>query len=138
MKNFSLPLRFLTIHYNGSKYPGNTEYDSVKYGANCQSFVYEILRYFGIVLPDFRSSELWNDTHYTRKSKTLQCMDIAFFHTNTNPYGAHIGLCIGKNKILHLSRSVGYPAIWDIEEFKKYKQYQVYIGAKRLKKNTLI
>jgi hypothetical protein len=40
-------------------------------------------------------------------------------------------LYIGHGKAIHLSRNVGVPAIWTLQEFIKKPEYRVYIGAKR-------
>lgn len=47
-------------------------------GANCQLFAYEFLRYHGLEIPDFRSSELWGDQEYTCITVTLKPLDLIF------------------------------------------------------------
>lgn len=47
--------------------------------------------------------------------------------------GAHMGIYLGNNKILHLSKEIGYPTIWDFKDFKKRSKYKMFIGAKRVK-----
>jgi len=71
MKNLSIPISFFDTYYDGSKYPGNPKCKGIKNGANCQYFAYELLRHFGFTIPDFRSSNLWEDKIYTKKVKKL-------------------------------------------------------------------
>lgn len=134
MKNISIPHSFFSVKYDGSKYPG--KFENLKDGANCQSFAYEILRYFRYSIGNLRSSDLWDDKTYTRKVKKLIPLDIALFGKEMNAYGAHVGVCLGNNKIIHLSKEIGQPIIWDINEFKKYPKYKIFIGGKRIKNIT--
>jgi cell wall-associated NlpC family hydrolase len=61
-------------------------------------------------------------------------LDILFFNIDSDPYGAHIGIYIGSNKVVHLSEEVGYTTVWDLDEFKKRERYKCFLGAKRLLK----
>jgi murein DD-endopeptidase / murein LD-carboxypeptidase len=133
-----IPSYFFHIRYEASQYPGNTRNNQLKYGANCQHFVYEFLRYFGFVLPNKRSSELWHDTGYTRKVRRVKTFDLVLFNKEHMAFGAHIGVCIGESKILHLSKKIGYPNVWDIQDFEKHVEYKIYIGAKRPIKNKSV
>jgi hypothetical protein len=65
-KDLAIPISFFNVSYNGSKFPGSKELRGLKQGANCQYFVYELMRYFGYKIKDFRSSELWEDTIDTK------------------------------------------------------------------------
>lgn len=131
-----IPERFFSIPYNGKRYPINKGIDgNLDQGANCQLFVYVLLKYFGLPLKKyFRSAELWKDIICTEKVSKLQPLDIVFFNKSINAYGAHLGLYIGNNKIIHLPRNIGYPVIWDLKEFKKNKKYRIMLGGKRVKK----
>ena len=133
MKEISIPLFFFNSYYDGSKYPGSLKCKGISKGANCQYFAYELLRYFGLEIPDFRSSNLWEDTITTKKVKRLLPLDIVLFNKDTESYGAHVGVYLGNDKIIHLSKEVGYPTIWDVKDFKKREKYKVFIGAKRIK-----
>ena len=84
----------------------------------------------------FRSSDLWEDTTYTKKVKTLRLLDILMFNKNKDAYGAHLGLYLGNDRILHLSKEIGYPTIWNFADFKKRTGYKVFIGAKRPIRNS--
>jgi cell wall-associated NlpC family hydrolase len=107
-------------------------------GANCQTFVYEILKesqpWF---VPDFRSSELWEDKKYTETVSNLEVSDIVFFNRNENSYGAHLGIYVGNNKVLHLCKEIGFPSIWDLKQFESNDKYKIFIGAKRLTKQHI-
>ena len=129
-----IPDKFFKIPYNSKQYPGKKGTLNISKGANCQLFVYELLRHNGFnILFTFRSSDLWEDTRYTEKVDTLKPFDIAFFNKFFIPYGAHLGVFLGNNTVVHLSKIVGYPVIWSIDSFKKYDNYKFFLGAKRLK-----
>ena len=62
-----IPKKFMEVRYAGERYPGAIGVAGVEEGANCQQFAYELVRYFGIQVPDLRSSDLWADEVYTEK-----------------------------------------------------------------------
>src|SRR6185369_7419076 len=117
MNKTLIPIKFFNTFYNGSNHPVSKKRFTMKDGMNCQSYVYKILKYFSINIPNLRSSELWDDIIYTKKIIKPRFLDIVLFNKNKDSYGAHIGLYLVKNKILHLSKKVGYPTIWDLREF---------------------
>lgn len=133
MQTLSIPLSFFDTHYDGAKYPGSPECRGLKEGANCQYFAYELLRHFARPLPDFRSSDLWEDETFTQKVSTLEPLDLLLFNKDENAYGAHVGVYLGNDLVLHLAKEVGYPTIWSLEAFQKNERYRVLIGAKRVK-----
>ncbi|EKD84985.1 MAG: Cell wall-associated hydrolase [uncultured bacterium] len=129
---------FLKIPYNAKRYPRKKRVIDVFKGANCQLFVYEFLRCNGYDIPfDYRSSGLWEDQKFTKRVKSLKPFDILFFNKTSNSYGAHLGIYIGSDKVIHLSRVAGYAAVWGMEEFKKYDRYKYFLGAKRLKQKKV-
>lgn len=134
MKEISIPIKFFNSYYDGDKYPGSDNCTELENGANCQYFAYELLRHFNFIVPDLRSSNLWEDTEHTEEVSNLEPLDLLFFNKDNNSYGAHVGVYIGSNKVIHLSKEVGYPTIWDMEEFKKKNNYSCFIGAKRFLK----
>ena len=131
-----LPLRFFAATYDGKKYPGSSACTGIEQGANCQYFVYEVLRHFGYTPPDFRSSELWDDVTHSKKVNDLEPLDVVFFNRTDDSYGAHLGLYLGHDKVLHLAKEVGHPTVWSFAEFKKREHHQVFLGAKRMKTHT--
>ena len=126
----NLPPSLLQIPYNASNYPGKTNIDIYQSGGNCQLFAYELLRLNGKELPPFRSSDLWEDEIYTQKVTYIKLLDLLFFNRTNVAWGAHIGVYLGDDQVIHSSVVVGKPAIWGIKEFQKYDRYQVFIGAK--------
>ncbi len=134
-----IPERFRAVRYDGSRYPG-TE-GGLEAGANCQKFAYEFIRHYGCVVPDFRSSELWKDTAYTQAvgepaPAGLEPQDLVLFHKTPDAWGAHAGVYLGRELVLHLSKQAGHPVLWRFEEFASRPEYAFYIGAKRTLKRA--
>jgi cell wall-associated NlpC family hydrolase len=103
-------------------------------GANCQAFAYALLRHFGRDVSDFRSSDLWEDTRETERVADLAPLDLVLFNRTADPYGAHVGVYLGGGRVIHLSQRVGKPAVWPIERFAREPGYEVFIGAKRVRR----
>ncbi|MDB5264906.1 MAG: hydrolase [Parcubacteria group bacterium] len=133
MDTLCIPAHFFNSFYDGSRYPGSGNCEGLEKGANCQYFAYELLKYFGYKVPDLRSSNLWEDETYTRRVEVLEPLDILFFNSKEESYGAHMGVYIGSDKVIHLSKEVGYPIVWDLKDFKNHPNYSVLLGAKRAK-----
>ncbi|MFD9457838.1 hydrolase [Streptomyces sp. NPDC059985] len=130
----SLPDAFWAVPYTGSRYPGSpavSRLPGLAPGANCQLFAYEVLRHFGRSVPPLRSSELWDDTLHTVRVTEPEFLDLLFFSAGTDPYGAHVGVWAGADKVLHLSSEVGRPALWSLADFAAHERYRVLLGAKR-------
>lgn len=127
-----LPLRFFEVPYEGSQIPAGD--NGLGRGANCQRYAYAVLRYFGVELPPYRSSDLWADrVHTQRVEGAFEPLDLVLFGPDDNSFGAHVGLWTGPDGVLHLSKSVGLPAIWSLEQFAQRPEYRVLIGAKRVR-----
>jgi len=117
------------MRYDGGCYQGSC---FARLGfANCQTFAYAVLRYFGRTIPNFRSSELWADTAHTFVVDQLEPLDLILFNRSSDGFAAHVGICIKSGAVLHLSRRVGTPAIWDLATFAAIPAYAVVVGAKR-------
>ncbi|MGH1337307.1 MAG: NlpC/P60 family protein [Aureispira sp.] len=128
-----IPPYFFDIPYKGSCYPGSPKLGDFRVGANCQVFVYQLLLHFGRpLLPDFRSSELWEDSIYTQQTTGIQPLDILFWNKTATAWGAHVGLALDNGQVIHLSRENGRAVIWPLEKFLEQDNYTVFIGAKRL------
>jgi len=125
-----IPPQFHGVPYNADHYPGAPGLAGVEGGANCQQYAYSLLRHFGFVIPDFRSSELWDDTLHTRVSSGMQQFDLVLLHHEPRSYGAHVGLCVGPGLILHLSRGIGVPALETLAELQQRPEYRYLIGCK--------
>jgi len=88
-----------------------------------------------LIVPEYRSSELWSDTEYSEVVQdNFKPLDILFFHKREEAYGAHIAVYLGNDKAIHLSKKVGKPVIWEINTFFEYPRYQFLLGGKRFYK----
>ncbi len=83
------------------------------------------------MIGDFRSSDLWDDTRETRRVNDLEPLDLLLFNRTTAVWGAHIAVYLSDERAIHLSKQVGRPAIWTLEQFAAEPLYQCFIGAKR-------
>ena len=128
----TVPEQFRSVRYNTAQYPGAVDLVNLAEGANCQLFAYELLRHFGLTVPDFRSSELWDDARYTRRVRYIEPLDLLLWNKTTDAWGAHVGVYLGEEKIVHLSRDVGVPAVWHLAAFRQRPKYRKFIGAKRI------
>jgi cell wall-associated NlpC family hydrolase len=90
-----------------------------------------LVRHFGRTVPDFRSSELWEDEEHTTRVTELEPLDILLFNKTGDAYGAHVAVYLGDDQAIHLSRRCGHPEIWPLTQFLERPEYRVYIGAKR-------
>jgi hypothetical protein len=125
----------MDIKYNSKIIPDWKKHDIQLSWANCQVYAYEILRYNGLLVPDLRSSELWTCPNCSRIiSCDYELLDILFFNETNDSWGAHLGVYIWDNKILHNSKDIGNPEIIDIWDFTKIKKYSCLLWGKRFKK----
>lgn len=131
--SLEIPASFLSIPYDGSRYPGAKGATDLRDGANCQRFAFELLRHFGRVVPNFRSSELWEDTAHTTIAKRLRPLDLVLFSRDGRAWGAHVGVYLGRGQVIHLAKKVGRPAIWTMADFAADSDYRVLVGAKRVR-----
>lgn len=129
--NIIIPDHFLNVQYNEECYPGAVGLQGFEKGANCQHFSYELLRYFGCVIPDFRSSDLWEDEDHTYAVTKLEPLDLVMFSKDDDCWGAHVGVYVGQDTVLHLSKKIGVPAFEPMRAVMDKPEYKVFIGAKR-------
>jgi cell wall-associated NlpC family hydrolase len=129
-----IPEAFFSTRYIATRIPGTKNCSDLSLGANCQLFAYQIVKYFGYSIPDFRSSDLWEDEHYTFKVDDFLPLDLMLYHHKADAYGAHVGVFLGDGKVVHLAQRVGQPEIIDHADFLLMDQYAYFIGAKRLRK----
>jgi hypothetical protein len=127
----TIPPRFFCVRYRGARYPAAAGARGLGAGANCQRFAYEFLRHFGRAIPDFRSSELWRDTRFTRRVAKLRPLDLLLFNRTRRAWGAHVAVYLGRRMAIHLCKEVGRPAIWSLDEFAASERYRTFVGAKR-------
>ncbi len=73
--DMDIPDRFKNVRYVSSRIPGCKDDSDLTLGANCQVFAYNLLRDFGLNPPNYRSSELWNDSELSEVTefKPLSC-----------------------------------------------------------------
>ncbi|MGR9471054.1 hypothetical protein [Rhizobium leguminosarum] len=125
-----IPPQFWRVRYQGEHFPGARGVHGVEGGANCQQYAYSILRHFGFELPNFRSSDLWDDTAHTAVSKDPKPLDLVLVNDEPRTFGAHVGLSLGQGLILHLSKRIGFPAIETLEQMQNRDEYRFLIGFK--------
>lgn len=125
----SIEAEFWDVVYDGTKIP--TGVHDLSAGANCQRFAYALLASHGIELPPFRSSDLWEDTDHTEVAVEPDVFDLALFNRTASPWGAHVGVVIGDDAIVHLAKRVGRPVVWPVADFLAIRDYQVLLGYKR-------
>lgn len=122
-----------TVPYVGAYHPAAPELPPIVAGANCQRYAYAILALFGLDLPGWRSSELWaDDTRTEPVAGRFEPLDLLLFNATNQPWGAHIAVFVAADRILHLCREVGTPAVWTFAEFAERRRYATLFGAKRV------
>jgi hypothetical protein len=126
-----IPKWILEIIYNPKIFPNWEVHDYVKDGANCQVFAYEILKFNWKKVPDLRSSEMWADNKISFEVHDFEKLDLIFFNNSTESYWAHVWLYIWNNKVIHNTNKTWWVEIWDLEEFRKYEDYQFILWWKR-------
>ena len=133
MSTLLIPKRFLQVTYNPKHFPGASGTNGIEGGANCQQFAYELLRHYGKSLPNFRSSELWEDDKYTQKVEApFEPLDLLLWHKHADPFGAHVGVYIGEEQAIHLASYLKKPVVWHLNRFPQEDRYKIFIGAKRV------
>jgi hypothetical protein len=126
------PSEMWSVPYVGSASPGRAPQGSWLGGANCQLFAYGVLSLFGMDCPPLRSSCLWDDRDATTVVCRPQPLDLALFNPDHNPFGAHLGVWMAPDEILHLCREVGRPAVWSPGDFSRRPRYATIVGFKRV------
>jgi cell wall-associated NlpC family hydrolase len=99
-------------------------------GANCQQYAYTVLRHYGFLIPDFRSSDLWEDHLHTRTASSLVPFDLVLVHSQPQSYGEHVGVYVGEGLVLHLTRQIDAPSIETLGELQSREHYRHAIGFK--------
>lgn len=127
-----LPKEFLAVPYNGAMIPGRQPDLGLTLGANCQRLAYAVLEHFDLVVPPFRSSDLWEDTTMTTIVAEPQPLDLVLFASGSDAWGAHVGVCVGDDEVLHLCAEVGLPTVWSLANFAERNRYRTLLGFKRV------
>ena len=132
LRNSPIPIpdQLWDVRYNSNNFPGAPNVRGVAGGANCQQYAYMVLRHFGFVIPDFRSSDLWEDLVHTRTASSPTPFDLVLVHNRPESYGAHVGVYLGDGLVLHLSRQNEAPAIETLSQIQSREQYRHLVGFK--------
>lgn len=125
------------IPYVLSAGPTTTTPSSWMEGSNCQRFAYGVLALFDLECPPLRSSNLWEDTESTTLVDNPQPLDLVLFNSSEEPFGAHVGIYMAPDQVLHLSQEIGRPAVWSFDEFAERPRYSTVIGIKRVIRRQL-
>ena len=127
-----IPPEYRCIPYDSDRHPRSAEFDFSQ-GANCQLWAYALLEHFGLEVPPFRSSELWEDNEFDDAVRQFEPLDLILFNDTKSSWGAHVAVCLGDDVVAHLSRQMGLPEVCAIEEMLRTPKYRVLVGAKRIK-----
>jgi len=130
-----IPDRFKNVRYVSSRIPGCKDDSDLTLGANCQIFAYNLLRDFGLNPPNYRSSELWDDSEFSEVVTEFKPLDIMMYNDSTDSYGAHVGVYAGNGIVYHLSLSNGVPKFGRHLDLLQQSKYRFFIGAKRVKRS---
>ncbi|MGW6918855.1 hydrolase [Kitasatospora sp. NPDC054939] len=134
-----LPAHLRAVPYAGARYPGSpalAERPGLAAGANCQTYAYAVLAHAGLAAPPLRSSELWTDRGSTVRVAGPRPYDLVLYNAAADPYGAHVGVWLGEDAVLHLCAEVGRPAVWTRADFAERERYRVLVGFKRVTART--
>jgi hypothetical protein len=127
-----IPAYLCDVRYDAARYPGALGVAGVEGGANCQQYAYAMLRHHGFILPDLRSSELWADTDHTAVVPAMATFDLVLLNRTPEAWGSHVGVCVGEDLILHLSKRIGVPAVESLTQMRQREEYCCLIGIKRV------
>jgi hypothetical protein len=118
------------VKYNGAAHPF-APMSGLEAGANCQRFAFELLRHFGHQIAPMRSSELLLDVRFTRSVNRPRAFDLLLFNRERKGWGAHVAVCLGSGRAIHLCRELGHAAIWTMDDFARHERYRTLVGIKR-------
>jgi hypothetical protein len=128
-----LPAPYGEVAYVYERYPGAPGVAGIRAGANCQLYAYAVLAHFGLHVPPLRSSDLWDDARLHPVTDGEQPLDIVFYNRIRAAFGAHIGVVVGEDAVLHLCAEIGRPVVWPQQAFAQRPAYAVRLGARRLR-----
>jgi hypothetical protein len=121
-----------SVPYVSGALPTDSNASSWLSGSNCQRFAYGVLNLFGRRCPPLRSSELWDERSYTVHVEKPDPLDLVLFNGTDDPFGAHLGVWMASDEILHLCKEVGTPTVWSASEFQERPRYRIIVGYKRV------
>jgi lipoprotein Spr len=131
----AIPEHFWRVEFDQNHDRDSPSLPDILESPNCQNFAYALLRHFGCEISPFRSSSLWEDTEETVVvNGEPKALDLLLFNWTSNPWGAHVALCLGDGEAIHLSKRESTAVIWPISKFLTLPEYRILIGAKRPRK----
>lgn len=113
-----LPPEFAGVPWVGDRYPGAPGVAGIAEGANCQLYAYTVLAHFGLHVPSVRSSERWTDHRLATVGGDEQPLELVLYGPSADPYGAHVGVVVGENAVLHLCAELNHPAVWTEQDWR--------------------
>ena len=127
-----------TVPYVGAYHPVAGTQPPIHDGANCQRYAYAVLALFDLAVPPLRSSDLWAEHTRARSvgPNELAPLDLVLFNADAESWGAHVGVFMAPDQVLHLCKEIGTPAIWTWGDFAERTRYATFIGAKRVVAQT--
>lgn len=131
-----VPTHLREVRYNAERFPGAPGPAGLEDGANCQRYAYAVLRHHGFAVPDLRSNELWLDRRHTTRTDRMAAFDLVLVNDNPDSWGAHVGVCVRTDLILHLSKGIGVPAIEPLAQLQGRDEYRFLIGYKRPRRRS--
>lgn len=67
----------------------------------------------------------------------MEQFNLVLLNNIRDSYGAHVGLCVDRHLVLHLSRALGAPAIETLEQLQSRQAYQHLIGFKKVARRPI-
>jgi hypothetical protein len=121
-----------SVAYASTARPSDHAWSSWLEASNCQRFAYGVLSLFGRECPPLRSSNLWDDTTSSVHVREPAALDLVLFNATDDSFGAHIGVWMAPDEVLHLCKEIGTPSVWSLTDFAKRPRYRVVVGFKRV------
>lgn len=120
------------VPYVGSRHPLADSPGPIEAGANCQRYAYAVLAQFGLYVPPVRSSGLWTHPGIRQvHPRDLRPLDLVLFNATPDPFGAHVGIHMAADQVLHLCAEAGLPVVWGYAEFAARVRYARLLGGVR-------
>lgn len=118
-----------TTPYVGEQHPLASDLAPLAHGANCQRYAYAVLALYRRTVPALRSSELWvHDGLQHVSASDVQPLDLVLVNRTADPFGAHVGVHVGADAVLHLCAEAGRPTVWTYAELAARDRYHVLLG----------
>ncbi|ACQ82193.1 hypothetical protein Bcav_3952 [Beutenbergia cavernae DSM 12333] len=117
------------VPYDAARHP-LAQTGPIERGANCQRYAYAVVGLFGLEVPPLRSSDLWERGPQVAADE-LEPLDLVLVNGSAEAYGAHVGVVLGPDAVLHLCAEVGRPAVWGWADLAARERYAVVLGGVR-------